>query len=315
VPLMERFRFVLYRPIQLVPVLFGVSLVSFILVRSIPGDPVRILLGTRATAEVIAKVRAQYGLDEPLLLQYAYFLKNLFLGEFGRSIIFKVPVLELVLQRIAPTLFLLSYAVVLAVAIAVSLAVVAALNRGRLADQLVRVYSTAGLGLPAFWLGIVLIILLSIKLGWFPVSGYGETFLEHLHHLFLPSFTIALALSPVLIRNLRASLIAEMEADYVSAARSRGIPERRIFRRHVFRNSLIPTITLLGVNLGWLIGGTVVIEQVFSVPGLGSLMVGSIFARDYMVVQAVTLVFAFAVILTNFLVDVACVALDPRIRL
>ena len=312
---MERFRFVLYRPIQLVPVLFGVSLVSFILVRSIPGDPVRILLGTRATAEVIAKVRAQYGLDEPLLLQYAYFLKNLFLGEFGRSIIFKVPVLELVLQRIAPTLFLLSYAVVLAVAIAVSLAVVAALNRGRLADQLVRVYSTAGLGLPAFWLGIVLIILLSIKLGWFPVSGYGETFLEHLHHLFLPSFTIALALSPVLIRNLRASLIAEMESDYVSAARSRGIPERRNFRRHVFRNSLIPTITLLGVNLGWLIGGTVVIEQVFSVPGLGSLMVGSIFARDYMVVQAVTLVFAFAVILTNFLVDVACVALDPRIRL
>lgn len=312
---MERFRFVLYRPIQLIPVLFGVSAVSFLLVRSIPGDPVRILLGTRASAEVIAKVRAQYGLDEPLLLQYVYFLKNLFAGEFGRSIIFKVPVLELVSQRIAPTLFLLGYAVVLAVVIAVSLAVVAALNRGRLADQLVRVYSTAGLGLPAFWLGIVLIILLSIKLGWFPVSGYGETFLEHLHHLFLPSFTIALALSPVLIRNLRASLIAEMDSDYVSAARSRGISEARIFRRHVFRNSLIPTITLLGVNLGWLIGGTVVIEQVFSVPGLGSLMVGSIFARDYMVVQAVTLVFAFAVILTNFLVDVICVALDPRIEL
>ncbi|GIK97069.1 MAG: ABC transporter permease [Alphaproteobacteria bacterium] len=312
---MERFRFVLYRPIQLIPVLFGVSAVSFLLVRSIPGDPVRILLGTRASAEVIAKVRAQYGLDEPLLLQYVYFLKNLFAGEFGRSIIFKVPVLELVSQRIAPTLFLLGYAVVLAVAIAVSLAVVAALNRGRLADQLVRIYSTAGLGLPAFWLGIVLIILLSIKLGWFPVSGYGETFLEHLHHLFLPSFTIALALSPVLIRNLRASLIAEMDSDYVSAARSRGISEGRIFRRHVFRNSLIPTITLLGVNLGWLIGGTVVIEQVFSVPGLGSLMVGSIFARDYMVVQAVTLVFAFAVILTNFLVDVICVALDPRIEL
>ena len=312
---MERFRFVLYRPIQLIPVLFGVSAVSFLLVRSIPGDPARILLGTRASAEVIAKVRAQYGLDEPLLLQYVYFLKNLFAGEFGRSIIFKVPVLELVSQRIAPTLFPLGYAVVLAVAIAASLAVIAALNRGRIADQLVRIYSTAGLGLPAFWLGIVLIILLSIKLGWFPVSGYGETFLEHLHHLFLPSFTIALALSPVLIRNLRASLIAEMDSDYVSAARSRGISEARIFRRHVFRNSLIPTITLLGVNLGWLIGGTVVIEQVFSVPGLGSLMVGSIFARDYMVVQAVTLVFAFAVILTNFLVDVICVALDPRIEL
>lgn len=312
---MERFRFVLYRPLQLVPVLFGVSLVSFVLVRLIPGDPVRILLGTRATQEVIAKVRAQYGLDEPLFLQYLYFLKNLFVGEFGRSIIFKVPVLELVAQRLAPTLFLLAYAVLLAVVIAVGLAVLAALNRGRLADQLVRVYSTAGLGLPAFWLGIVLIILLSIRLGWFPVSGYGETLLEHLHHLFLPSLTIALALSPVLIRNLRASLVAEMDSDYVSAARSRGISEAQIFRRHVFRNSLIPTITLLGVNLGWLIGGTVVVEQVFSVPGLGSLMVSSIFARDYMVVQAVTLIFALAVILTNFLVDVICVALDPRIRL
>ncbi len=312
---MERFRVVLYRPIQLVPVLFGVSLVSFILVRLIPGDPVRILLGTRATAEVIAKVRAQYGLDEPLLLQYAYFLKNLFAGEFGRSIIFKIPVLDLVSQRIAPTLFLLAYAVLLSVVIATCLAVLAAINRGRLVDQLVRVYSTAGLGLPAFWLGIVLIILFSIRLGWFPVSGYGESFLDHLHHLFLPSFTIALALSPVLIRNLRASLVAEMESDYVSAARSRGLPPNQIFRRHVFRNSLIPTITLLGVNLGWLIGGTVVIEQVFSVPGLGSLMVGSIFARDYMVVQGVTLVFALAVIVTNFLVDVICVALDPRIKL
>jgi len=158
---MERFRFVLYRPIQLIPVLFGVSLVSFVLVRSIPGDPVRILLGTRATAEVIAKVRAQYGLDEPVLLQYVYFLKNLFVGEFGRSIIFKVPVLELVSQRIAPTLFLLGYAVLLSIAIAICLATLAALNRGRLADQLVRAYSTAGLGLPAFWLGIVLIILLA----------------------------------------------------------------------------------------------------------------------------------------------------------
>lgn len=311
---MERFRFVLYRPLQLIPVLFGVSVVSFVLVRSIPGDPVRILLGTRATAEVIAKVRAQYGLDEPLVLQYAYFLKNLLQGEFGRSIIYKAPVFDIVAERLAPTAFLLAYAVLLAVLIAVSLAVLAALERGRLADQVVRVYSTAGLGLPAFWLGIVLIILFSIRLGWFPVSGYGEGFLAHLRHLFLPAFTIALALSPVLIRNLRASLLAEMDADYVKAARSRGLPESWIFARHVFRNSLIPTVTLLGVNVGWLIGGTVVVEQVFSVPGLGSLMVASIFARDYLVVQAVTLAFALAVILTNFLVDVVCVALDPRIR-
>ncbi|HWA42460.1 MAG TPA: ABC transporter permease [Hypericibacter adhaerens] len=312
---MGRYRFILWRPLQLVPVLLGVSLISFLLVHSIPGDPVRVLLGTRATASVIEATRAQYGLDQPLALQYLYFLKNLAAGEFGKSIIFKVGIPKLVVGRIVPTLFLLGYAILLSVVIAIGLAVLAALYRGRLPDQLVRVYSTAGLGLPAFWLGIVLIILFSIELGLFPVSGYGETPLEHLHHLFLPSLTIALALSPVLIRNLRASLLVEMEADYVKAARSRGIAEARIFRRHVFRNSLIPTITLLGVNIGWLIGGTVVVEQVFSVPGLGSLMVSSIFARDYLVVQVVTLAFALAVILTNFIVDIVTVALDPRIKL
>jgi peptide/nickel transport system permease protein len=276
---------------------------------------VRILLGVRATAEVIAKVRAQYGLDEPIMVQYLYFLKNLAQGELGRSIIYKTPVFTLIAGRVMPSFFLLCYAVLMAVSLAVVLAVTAALNRGRWPDALVRSYSTAGLGLPAFWLGIVLIIVFSLRLGWFPVSGYGRDFLAHLHHLFLPAFTIALALSPVLIRNLRASLLAELEADHITAARSRGIPERRIFLRHVFRNSLIPTITLLGVNIGWLIGGTVVVEQVFSVPGLGSLMVGSIFARDYLVVQAITLIFAIAVILTNFTVDVATVILDPRIKL
>lgn len=312
---MGRYRFILWRPLQLIPVLLGVSLISFLLVHAIPGDPVRILLGARATPEVIEATRAQYGLDQPLAMQYLYFLKNLGAGEFGRSIIYKVGIPKLVANRILPTLFLLGYAVGLSVVIAVGLAVLAALYRGRLPDQLVRVYSTAGLGLPAFWLGIVLIILFSIELGLFPVSGYGETPLERLHRLFLPALTIALALSPVLIRNLRASLLTELEADYIKAARSRGIPEAKIFLRHVFRNSLIPTITLLGVNVGWLIGGTVVVEQVFSVPGLGSLMVSSIFARDYLVVQVVTLAFALAVILTNFIVDIVTVALDPRIRL
>jgi ABC-type dipeptide/oligopeptide/nickel transport system permease component len=312
---MDRFAFVLTRPIQLIPVLLGVSVISFVMVHSIPGDPVRILLGTRATAEVIAKVRAQYGLDEPIWVQYLLFLKNLAQGEFGRSIIFKMPVLDLVATRLAPTLFLLGYGVLLAVALAFLLAVPSARRRGGWVDHLVRLYSTAGLGLPTFWLGIVLLIVFSLKLGLFPVSGWGEGFLGHLHHLFLPALSIAIALSPILIRNLRASLIGELESDHVTAARSRGVPEGRIFVRHVLPNALIPTVTLLGVNIGWLIGGTVVVEQVFSVPGLGSLMVSSIFARDYLVVQAITLVFAAAVILTNFIVDIVIVALDPRISL
>jgi len=312
---MHRFRFVLYRPLQLLPVLFGISVITFVLIHAIPGDPVRTILGPKATVEAITRVRAQFGLDKPVVVQYGLFLKNLVRGDLGRSVVYKVGVVELVAERFVATAFLLGYGVVLALALTVPLAVTAALFRGRILDHLIRVFSTAGLGFPAFWLGIMLMILFSIRLGLFPVSGYGEGFLGHLHTLFLPAFSIGLALSAVLTRNLRASLLAELDSDYVSAARAKGLSPRWIFVRHVFRNSLIPTINLLGVNLGWLIGGTVVIETVFSVPGLGSLIVKSIFARDYMVVQAITLTFACATVLVNFAVDVVTVALDPRIKL
>ena len=312
---MQRFKFVLYRPIQLLPVLFGISLVTFVLVHALPGDPVRAFLGPKASAETVERIRAQYGLDRPVLVQYLYFLRNLSKGEIGTSVIYRMPVGRLVVERIDVTVMLLVYGVMLALLLTVPLAVLATLYEGRWQDHLIRVFSTAGLGFPAFWLGIMLIILLSVRLGLFPVSGYGEGFLSHLHHLFLPALAIALPLSAVLTRNLRASLIGELRADYVSAARAKGIPERWIFRRHVFPNSLIPTVNLLGVNLGWLIGGTVIIESVFAVPGLGSLLVTSIFTRDYMVVLGVTLTFALATVLVNFIVDVVTVALDPRIEL
>jgi ABC-type dipeptide/oligopeptide/nickel transport system permease component len=311
---MHRFRFELYRPLQLVPVLFGISVITFVLIHAIPGDPARLLLGARATAEAIAAIRNQFGLDQPVILQYAYFVQNLMHGELGRSIIYKTPVLAVVADRIAPTLFLLIYAVLLAVLLSLVLGSIAAMQRGRVADQVIRLFSTVGLGIPAFWLGIVLIMLFSIRLGWFPVSGYGDTFLQHLHHLFLPALTVALAMAPVLTRNLRASLIAESTADYVTAAKAKGLPGHVIFLHHILRNSLLPTVNLLGVNIGWLIGGTVVVETVFSVPGLGGLMVASIFARDYLVVQAVALILALGVVVTNFIVDVVTVALDPRIE-
>jgi peptide/nickel transport system permease protein len=311
---MHRFRFVLYRPLQLIPVLLGISIVTFVLVHLIPGDPARILLGVRGTAEAIAAIHQQYGLDQPIPVQYFYFLVNLAQGEFGRSIIYRAPVLAVVAGRVAPTAFLLAYAVILSILLSVPLASLAAARRGGPADQLVRLFSTLGLGLPAFWVGIVLIMLFSIRLGWFPVSGYGESFADHLHHLFLPAFTLALALTPVLTRNLRSSLIAESSADYVTAARARGLPRAVIFFHHVFRNSLLPTVNLLGVNVGWLIGGTVVAETVFSIPGVGQVMVSSIFARDYLVVQAVTLILALGVVATNFVVDVVTVALDPRVE-
>ena len=311
----HRYRFVLYRPLQFLPVLFGISVITFILVRLIPGDPARVLLGTRATPTAIANIRAQYGLDEPLWTQYFYFLGNLADGEMGRSILYKIDVLELIATRIEPTLALVLASVVLSVLIAVPMATIAARNQGRAADQTVRIVSTLGIGFPPFWLALMLIIFFSVQLGIFPVSGYGETLGEKLAHLALPSLTVALSLSAVLTRSLRAAMIQGLSSDVATAARARGMPETIVFYRHVLPNSLVPTINLLAVNIGWLIGGTVVVESVFALPGMGQLLVRAIFSRDYMVVQGVAMVFACATVLVNFLADIVTVTVDPRVKL
>lgn len=312
---MQRYKFVLYRPIQLLPVLIGISIITFVLIRSIPGDPVRVLLGPRGTPEAITRIRAQFGLDEPLWTQYFYFVKNLFNGEMGKSILYKVDVLNLVGNRLEPTIVLVLGSVLLALIITIPLASIAARNRGRMIDHVIRLFSTAGLGFPAFWLAIMLILLFSVQLDLFPVAGYGRNPLDKLHHMILPWLTVALALSAVLIRNLRASIIAELLSDQAIAARARGLSEDAVFWRHVLPNSLVPTVNLLAVNVGWLISGTVVIESVFAIPGLGQLMVRGIFTRDYMVVQCVTMMFACATVLVNFLADIITVSLDPRIKL
>jgi peptide/nickel transport system permease protein len=312
---MGRFRFILYRPLQLLPVLFGISVITFVLVRSIPGDPVRVLLGPRGTPEAIERIRDQFGLNEPLWIQYFYFIKNLLNGEMGQSILYKVDTLKLIATRIEPTVFLVIGAVVLALLIAVPLASIAARNRGGPADHLIRLISTAGLGFPAFWLAIMLILLFSVQLDLLPVSGYGRSVQDKMIHMILPCLTAALALSAVLTRNLRASILAELNSDQATAARARGLPESTVFWRHVMPNSLVPTINLLAVNIGWLISGTVVIETVFAIPGMGQLLVRGIFTRDYMVVQGVAMVFACATVFVNFLADVLTVAVDPRVKL
>lgn len=312
---MHRYKFVLYRPLQFLPVLFGISVITFILVRLIPGDPARVLLGTRATPTAIAKIRAQYGLDEPLWLQYFYFLENLGRGEMGKSILYKIDVLKLIATRIEPTLALVVVSVLLAVLIAVPMAALAARNQGGVPDHAVRVVSTLGIGFPPFWLALMLIILFSVKLGIFPVSGYGNTLGDKLWHLALPGLTVALSLSTVLTRSLRAAMVQGLKSDVATAARARGMPESIVFWRHVVPNSLVPTINLLAVNIGWLIGGTVVIESVFALPGMGQLLVRAIFSRDYMVVQGVAMVFACATVLVNFLADIVTVAADPRVKL
>lgn len=312
---MHRYKFVLTRPLQFLPVLFGISVITFILVRLIPGDPARNILGTRATPAALASIRAQYGLDQPIWLQYVYFLKNLANGEMGKSILYKIDVLKLILTRIEPTLALVVSSVVLSVLIAVPMSAIAARNAGRAPDHAVRIVSTFGIGFPPFWLGLMLIILFSVDLGILPVSGYGATIGDKLSHLVLPSLTVALSLSTVLTRSLRAAMIEQLKSDVATAARARGMPEGIVFWRHVLPNSLVPTINLLAVNIGWLIGGTVVVESVFALPGMGQLLVRAIFSRDYMVVQGVAMVFACATVLINFIADIVTVAVDPRVKL
>jgi peptide/nickel transport system permease protein len=312
---MHRYRFVLFRPLQFLPVLFGISIITFVLVRLIPGDPARVLLGARSTPTAIANIRAQYGLDEPMWLQYIYFLQNLAKGEMGKSILYKIDVLKLIATRIEPTLVLVLVSVILSIAIAVPLAAISARSSGRLADHVIRIVSTVGIGFPPFWLALMLIILLSVKAGVFPVSGYGNSFADKVAHLVLPSLTIALSLSAVLTRSLRAAMIVELQSDQATAARARGMPESIVFWRHVLPNSIVPTINLLAVNIGWLIGGTVVVETVFAIPGMGQLLVRAIFSRDYMVVQGVAMVFACATVLVNFIADILTVTVDPRAKI
>jgi peptide/nickel transport system permease protein len=301
--------------VQLIPVILGISLITFILVQLTPGDPVRIMLGPKASQDAVDFVRARYGLDQPLLLQYFYYLLNAVRGDFGQSIIYRSPVGTVIIERIAPTLYLILYGLALSVIFTLALAITAARARGRWIDQLIRLLCVGSVGIPSYFIGLMLILGLCLRFKLFPVSGFAPSFIENLYHLFLPACTIAIGVTPILTRNLRATFIQQMDADYATAGRSKGLPEGYIFGRHVFWNSLLPTINLMGVVVSFLIGGTVVIENVFNIPGLGQALIRGVLTRDYFVVQAITLVLAFGIVITNFIVDVVTVVLDPRVKL
>jgi peptide/nickel transport system permease protein len=273
------------------------------------------MLGTRATPERVALLHKQWGLDQPLPVQYWRFLERLVHGDLGSSLFYSVPAGRLVLERLPVTLWLIGLGTLFAVAIAVPLAVIAATKRDRPTDHAVRAVPLVGLGFPQFWIGIMLLLAFSLHSGRaFPVGGYGSGFLGHLHSMILPALTVALAISPILIRSLRASMLEVLGSDYVATARSKGLPERRVLIRHALRNAVISMVSVLGVNIGFLVGGTLVVEQVFALPGLGQLMINSIFQRDFPVVQAVTLAFSVMVVLVYLTTDVIHAILDPRVR-
>ena len=312
---MTLLRFLLRRLIQLLPALVGITVVAFVLLRILPGDPASLMIGARGSEAEVAALRHQLGLDAPLWQQYLTFLGDILNGSFGQSLVQRRPVSLAIIERAGPTIALVAYSTVLAIIITLPLATIAAIRRGSFIDLSIQGIFVAVMSMPQFWLGILLILLFGLKLGIFPVSGYGSGLVDRLWHLFLPSFVIALGTSALTIRSLRSSLIAVRSAEFVDTARAKGLSEAQVLRRHIMRNSLISTVSVLSVHTSWVIGGTVVIEAVFGLPGLGNLLVSSIFARDYPIMQGLTVTFALMVMAISILTDLAYAAIDPRIRL
>ena len=301
------------RLLQIAGTVLLVAVLIFGLMHLLPGDPVLALLGDRATDAMITEMRHEMGLDQSILVQFWDFLVHTLTLRLGDSITMRVPVVVLIRDKLPITLMLTGMAAAIALLLAVPLAFIAALRRGGVADTIIRGISQISLSMPVFYIGLVLLIVLAAGLHWFPVGGIGDGFFQDLYYLFLPALTLALSLAAILLRNLRASLIDELHAEYVSFATAKGLRRQVVLGRHVLRNALISTVTLLGLNIGSLVGGAVITETVFAIPGVGRLMIDSIFARDYAVVQGLTMVLAVLVSVTFLAVDAVQALLDPRV--
>lgn len=312
---MATLQYILKRLLLMIPTFLLVMIIIFMLVRLLPGDPAIAIAGDRASDADLAAIRERLGLNQSLWVQFWQFVSNTLQGDLGRSILMRAPVIEVISNRLPTTLFLTIYAVLLSLLIAGPLAFVAALNRGRWPDALIRTVFQIGLSMPVFYIGLILLTFLAAQLRWFPVGGYGETLGERLYHLFLPAVAVALYTSAIIMRNLRSAIIEVVDAEYVQFARAKGLPTRQILGRHVLRNALISTVTLLGLSIGNLMSGTLVTETVFAVPGVGRLMLEAIFARDYPLIQGLTLTFALLVSVVFLLTDLVQSMLDPRMRL
>lgn len=306
--------YLLRRVAQSVLVLIGITLAVFLLVQLVPGNPARAVLGPRATPQAVAALQQSLGLDRTLPAQYWTFLTHALQLNFGTSTTQQVPVASLIWPRLGPTLLLTIYATVISVIVALPLAIASARRRNRVTDHAIRLVTMITFAMPSFWLGLVLILFAGVRLGLFPTSGYGSGFLGHIDSLTLPAIAIGLGLAPLILRTLRGSLIESFDSDHVEAARARGFTETRVTLRYALRNSLVASVTVLAVNVGWILGTVVVIENVYAIPGLGSLLVTAVQNRDFPVVQGVALVVAAIVVIANLMTDLGYSALDPRIR-
>ena len=311
-------RFIVIRLAYTVAVLLGVMVAVFFLIQIVPGDPVRIALGTRYTPESYDALRSASGLDQPLMSQLASYVGNAFTGDLGVSFRNSEPVTTMLLDRLPATITLALAAIVVALVIAVPLGFTAALREGRWADNVIRVISQFGISVPDFWMGILLIGLFSTALGWLPSAGF-ESFAESpvgwLQHLVLPAITVGLVTGAIMTRYVRSSVLEVVNAPYITTAESKGLNRKRIMLDHVGRNALVPVLTISGIQFAALLGGVIVVEVVFAWPGLGLLVYDSVAARDYPVLQGAILLIAVIFLLVNLVVDILYAAIDPRIRL
>jgi peptide/nickel transport system permease protein len=310
--------FLIQRGLISLVTLFLITVIVFAGVRMILGDPARVMAGTEADAAGLEEVRQKYGLRDPLPVQYVKWAGRALRGDLGESIRTKEPVLRLIRQKLPITLQLALYALTIALLIAVPAGVLAAMRRNTIWDYLASGVSLCGVSIPNFWLGIMLILFLSVRLRWLPASGFVSPFenlWDNTQRLLMPAFVLGAALAAVLMRQTRNSMIEVLSADYIRTAYAKGLRTRLVVFRHAIRNGLIPVITIFGLQLGALIGGAVVTEQIFVVPGFGRLILEGVFTRDYPIVQGVVLITASAYVLVNLLVDVSYSLLNPRIRI
>jgi len=310
-------RYLATRLLSLAPILFGTSLVSFFLIRLVPGDPAIALLGLEADDAAIAALRRQLALDQPLVVQYLAWAGRILTGDFGRSIQGGREVLPLLLAALGPTALLAAAALLISLAISIPAGIVAATRRNTGADYAASFLALCGLSMPSFWLGILLILGFSIYLPILPSSGYVsplDSLAGHLRHLVLPALTLGAALAAATMRMTRATMIEVLRADYVRTAKAKGLSPRKVVWKHALGNAQIPIVTLLGIQMGQLLGGVVITETVFSWPGIGKLTVDAIFARDYPVVQGAVLLTATLFVLINLATDLVYTAIDPRVR-
>jgi peptide/nickel transport system permease protein len=308
--------YLLRRLFQFIPVLFGITIFTFCLIRLIPGDPCQNTHGQFVPRDVIERCRVEYGLDRPILQQFVVYLGGLFSRSSiaGQSIVYRRPAISVFVERLPATMLLAGYGSLLAVLLALVIGLGSAARPGSLFDRSMAGATATALTLPSFVIGLLLIIIFSLKLQLFPTSGYGRNFLDYLWHLFLPALTLAISNGAMLARVLRRSLLNVIDSPYILTAHAKGVPKRQVLLNHVFRNSLISPVTLLGLQIAWLCSGTVLVETVFGLPGLGSLIVQSVLDRDYAVIQITTFFFAVLIGSTSLFIDLIYPWVDPRVR-